>query len=228
MSSAVSPLKLLYFPLRARAEPIRMVARYVGIPIVDELISFKNWPTQKPLMPKGQLPVLVLEDGTLMPESVDICLYLARHPKATRVLNSNDAQTAILMAAQNRPLSLCNPILNWFAKEEAEPMLATYLDEARGLLGEYNEQLVNTKQKFLAGSGPGVGDLALYQCVSNIDILAPSALKFSMEWDAWKRSCANLPGVYDYLLSRPKTGTGEIGRPGSFAATSALDSKGST
>ena len=70
-------MKLVYFPLRARAEPLRMLFRYSKIPYTDEMVQWKDWPTLKPTLPNKMLPQLKLEDGTLLPETMDIALHVA-------------------------------------------------------------------------------------------------------------------------------------------------------
>ncbi len=59
---ANSPVKLWYFPVRGRAEPIRMLLKLCGVPFEDVKVDFEDWPTMKEETPFGQLPVL--EVGT--------------------------------------------------------------------------------------------------------------------------------------------------------------------
>ena len=77
------PLTLSYLPLRARAESLRMILRYCNIAFVDNVVSLEQWGPLKASgkLPPGntgnvQLPVLELEDGTFMPESLDIAKYI--------------------------------------------------------------------------------------------------------------------------------------------------------
>eukprot|EP00493_Phyllostaurus_siculus_P011586 UN11748 len=55
--------ELSYFSLRARADPIRMVAKYTGFEFEDRFVSFPEWGQLKKKMPTGQLPVLQKADG---------------------------------------------------------------------------------------------------------------------------------------------------------------------
>ncbi len=219
------PLALLYFPLRARAESIRMIARYREIDVVDEFISFDKWSDVKPTMPKGQVPVLRLEDGTLMPESVDIAAYLATLPTGTRQLVVDDTQRELYALSQSRPLGMVNPLLNWFTIEQASPRLADATADCLEVLRQCDARLVAGAGPFLTGSDrPGVGDLGIFHCVNVLEVLAPTALAdFSPAFSVWKNAVASLPGVREYLSERPKCGTGAIGRDGTFAATRQLD-----
>lgn len=55
--SMATTYELLYFPLRGRAEPIRLVFKAAGVAFTNTGVT--NWPELKPKTPLGQLPVLV-------------------------------------------------------------------------------------------------------------------------------------------------------------------------
>ena len=229
--AAATAGELLYFPLRARAESARLAAAFSGVHVSDTLITVgfegAQWPGElKEQMPKGQLPVLRLADGTLMPESVDITMYIATRPDipTERQLLVDATAQRFLELSQARPLSICTPLLNWFAAEEAEPQLTALRDAAAEHWGPVEEQLSTSGGPFLAGALPGVGDIGLLHCASNYALLLPGVFDaFSQAFGAWRAAVASLPGVREYLAERPKTGTGNIGRPGSIARTKALD-----
>ena len=76
-------LTLHYFPLRARAEPLKMILGHCKISYVDRQVPFAEWGAWKASgsVPPGktggvQLPVLELEDVTLLPESLDIAKHV--------------------------------------------------------------------------------------------------------------------------------------------------------
>lgn len=73
--------RLLYFDLRGRAEVVRLVLNYIGVPFEDAVVSRDTWPEIKRAMPLGQLPVL-WESGersdTRIPQTMAILRHLAR------------------------------------------------------------------------------------------------------------------------------------------------------
>ncbi|KAJ3281313.1 hypothetical protein HK104_000088 [Borealophlyctis nickersoniae] len=74
-------LKLTYFNIKARAEPIRLALTIAGIPFEDERIERDSWPALKPTTPFGQLPVLTIVDGgktTQLAQSDAILRYVGR------------------------------------------------------------------------------------------------------------------------------------------------------
>ncbi|MFH4978255.1 hypothetical protein AB6A40_004964, partial [Gnathostoma spinigerum] len=70
--------KLQYFPLRGRAESIRLLLTYLGQEFIDEKISFEEWPKVKPTTPFGFLPVLTVDGEYQIAQTLAILRYLAR------------------------------------------------------------------------------------------------------------------------------------------------------
>lgn len=68
-------LKLHYFSLAGRAEATRLVLTLGGVPFEDVHVS--DWPSLKPSMPFGQLPVLEV-DGKKLAQSGAIERYAAK------------------------------------------------------------------------------------------------------------------------------------------------------
>jgi glutathione S-transferase len=67
---------LYYFPTRGKAEAIRLLFHYKGIPFEDVRLSDQEWVSKKSSVPFGQLPVLV-EDGKQIAQSWAIMRHLA-------------------------------------------------------------------------------------------------------------------------------------------------------
>lgn len=71
-------MKLLYFDLRGRAEMIRLALHAGGISFEDVRFARAEWPEIKPTTPRGSTPVLTLDDGTQVTESVAILRYAGK------------------------------------------------------------------------------------------------------------------------------------------------------
>ena len=74
-------IKLIYFDLRARAEPARLLLAYAGQDYQDERIPWIStdeypWQQMKPSTPFGQLPLLVW-NGETISQSISIARFLA-------------------------------------------------------------------------------------------------------------------------------------------------------
>jgi hypothetical protein len=70
-------LKLVYFNIKARAEPTRLALHIAGIPFEDVRIEHDAWPAMKAAMPFGQIPVRRRSLGALC-VSVQCCALPAQ------------------------------------------------------------------------------------------------------------------------------------------------------
>ena len=77
--------RLTYFPLRGRAEAIRLVLEYVGATYEDKKVSFEEWGAIKPTLPFGQIPFYEDEDVKI-PQSMAIVRHLGRKYSLTLLL----------------------------------------------------------------------------------------------------------------------------------------------
>lgn len=73
----MSSLKLTYFDLAGRAEPIRLAFAIAGIDFEDERIPFAEFDALKPKLPLGALPVLAV-DGVVYAQSSAILRYAGK------------------------------------------------------------------------------------------------------------------------------------------------------
>lgn len=232
MSTPTTVGTLYYLPLRGRAECLRMMLAYAGLPYTNRVVSLDEWPALKPSMPPGLgaefpnrpkgnrgLPVLELPDGTRMPESVDIALHIARvaTDAGTPLLPSDpkEAEVAAKMyeASQSLPLAWPMACLVRFPVEKAEAIM-------RGeSMGEWMEgprsfdRLMPTLRAlvkelgdgpFFGGERPHYGDFGVWRVADNLTLLDPEAHKgLGRAWDAWVQRMSGLPGCSEYLANRP-------------------------
>ena len=72
-------MKLVYFNLYARGEPIRMLLWKAGVKYEDHRVSFEMWKAGdlKLSLPNKQMPVLVLDDGTTLSQAHAIMHFLS-------------------------------------------------------------------------------------------------------------------------------------------------------
>lgn len=230
------PLTLLYLPVRARAEALRMLLRHVNIQFVDRVVPFEEWTSLKSTMPAGrsgaqQLPVLQLPDGTLMPESADIAKYIAT--LAGPLTLSEDVDAAYRMwtlpdefdapgVSEAWPRhSLVNPCLNWFPQEEAELKLQALPMAAVAFLRSLLPMFTGSGGAFFGGVAPHYGEFNLFHYMDNLVTLDGGASLAALGKDGeplkkWFEAMQSLPGVASYLAERPQAGNGSVGRPGSI------------
>lgn len=228
---------LYYFRLRARAEPLRMMMRFAGIPFVDREVTLEDWPTLKEKIPPNasgrvQLPVLELDDGTLMPDSLDIAKWIAEQagppllPTSSAQPGNDAARLWELCDARDAPfccdgmpfVGIINPILNFFEVEEAKQRLPPLLAAIGGFLDYIGPILSSTQPPFFGGTAPHYADFLLWHYMNNLSTLdgGTTLVRLNSEHAVairdWYDAVARLPAISNYVAERPPAGSGMVGR----------------
>jgi prostaglandin-H2 D-isomerase / glutathione transferase len=70
-------IKLTYFDIEGRGEPVRLALVLAKVPFEDVRVQFDDWAALKPQTPTGQLPVLqVGEDGPMRTQSLAMLRWI--------------------------------------------------------------------------------------------------------------------------------------------------------
>ena len=112
-----------------------------------------------------------------------------------------------------------NPLLNYMPAERALPLVPRYLEGTKLWLEAVSKRIKSGPEgEFMGGRTPHHGDFATFAICDNICTLGGSeALSAaSPELPRWFASMRELPAVASHLESRPKAGTGAVGKPGSL------------
>jgi len=70
-------IKLTYFNFPGAAEKIRLAFWLGGITFEDERIEFADWPALKPTTPYGQVPIMTIDDGPYISQSMAMLRFAA-------------------------------------------------------------------------------------------------------------------------------------------------------
>lgn len=207
---------LFYFNFRARGEPLRMVAAYAGLNLDQEIFTMSEWGTYKRRMPKGQVPCLRLPDGTMMPEMNDIMKHLAQLPSpAGRQLVVDAKQASIVSAVNGALLDSVAHITNMYPSSSAVTQSTRVRAQATQFFGEFGAML--GEDPFFGGGTPGYGDIGLWMLAEDCNLMVPNLLDdLGDKLKQWYERVAALPGLAEYLASRPQVGSGVYGMPGSI------------
>lgn len=69
-------IKLTYFDIEGKAEPVRLALVLSGTEFEDERVQFSDWPAMKPTTPYGKLPVMTIDGGPAKTQSEAMLRYV--------------------------------------------------------------------------------------------------------------------------------------------------------
>lgn len=198
---------VVYFPIRGRAEPIRLLLASLGIPFEDRDIVRERWMETKAGLPLGQAPVLVetFEDGVqiMIPQSQAILRHLARvHRRYGRdesemlradVLAETVHDVRAILAPFAAPGTRGkDPVGLKQAIEEKLPVGLARLEKLHGLApGGLFVELV-----------PTWADCLAYDLLGTLDEIAPASLDPFPGLRAFVAAMSNHPSLSAYLAGR--------------------------
>lgn len=140
--------KLSYFDAPvSRGEECRLAFAVAGVDFEDHRIPFAEWPTVKPTTPFGVVPVLTLPDGTVIPDSNAILVYIGR----TTGLHPSDPVEAALHEALMAHVELVRAKVSPTLRMGDEQKKAAREELVKSFFPEWGAQT----EKFLAGHGEG-------------------------------------------------------------------------
>jgi len=202
-------LKLVYFQVRAKAEPAKMALAYGGIPWIDECVTSYygegGWPTHKLKTPWGSLPLLAV-DGVEIAQTPAIVKFVAALvDKNEPGFMPSDPMTvarcdAAFFAAEE--LGPVNPCVNVWRGDDFTQKVSTYMQTFPTKLGNLARYLGNGP--FFCGDKPTYGDFNVYHHLDNTRLLDPNALDAHANIVTFMAAVEQLPGVSDFLKARPK------------------------
>jgi len=221
---------LVYFGLRSRGEPPRLVAAYSGINDIDNVtITAEDWGAFKALADKPEaergdnkegiksLPYVIHPDGKKQAETLDVMQIFAK-AGGTMI---DDADTRALGDKANGIANFIDPYLNLDQATRDAFGITTPQDEAFAKAAEQFKEFATTlgDKAFFAGDKPGYGEAFVFHNIDNAKSIEKDG---KTKWaelvgDGWATlekyhaNFAGLPGVKEYLAGRGD----KCGMPGS-------------
>ncbi|KAJ3136963.1 hypothetical protein HK100_001242 [Physocladia obscura] len=165
-STSFPKLKLTYFNIKARAEPIRLALVINGIPFEDERLERPLWPALKPNTPFGQVPLLTVDNKIVIAQSTAILRYVGK--LGPHKLYPDDPLHAALVDQIISQVQDLEANLKPSAVEsDPEKKLKLRIELAEKtfppMLAALDGFIAKNGGKFATGDSVTVGDLFLYQ-----------------------------------------------------------------
>ena len=202
--------EIAYFPLRGRAEPIRLLLALAGQPFVDRRVAGPDWASLKPESPLGQMPILFeTQDGRTrqIPQSAAILRHLARRHG---LYGSTEAEALACDVLAETCLDLRSALspLQFGATAKDPELKARFGTETLPVhLGRLGRLLANGPGSgFFVGVAPTWADLVAFDSLEAVITLFPDGLAGQPELAAFVERLRALPALQPYLAERGTMG----------------------
>ncbi|KAL5235184.1 hypothetical protein ACI65C_002594 [Semiaphis heraclei] len=195
--------KLTYFNLPALAEPIRFLLSYSEIDFEEIRIEFEQWPSIKPTMPFGQVPILEI-DGKILNQSIAICRYLAKKAGLAgkdewesllidiTVDNINDLRQAIASQAFDKN------------DESKAKKYVTLINETIPLYMNKFEYTVGENDGYFVNGKLSWADILFVAIIDFFGYLAKvDLLESRPKLQALKKNVSEIPQIKSWIAKRP-------------------------
>jgi glutathione S-transferase len=210
--------KLYYLPLRARAEPIKMILHFGKVKFEDIDVTFADWPAMKSanaLCHFGALPSMITPSGAVIGQSGAIIRYAAKLASVSPA-DPEECAVADMLVELAQDMNGVNPVLNFFdpASDMFKAAKAAYFAALPARMEEVSKILGS--KDFFGGKKPHYGDFTLFHVLFNTLTVDPSALEKFPTISAWCSKMRELPGLKEYLATRAGPKTPGYGKPGTL------------
>jgi glutathione S-transferase len=199
--------RLIYFPLRARAEISRLIFAAAGVKYEDVHIDRAKWPQLKHTTPFGQLPVLEVNKNVRLCQSKTIARYLAGQFDLVGKTELDKARADMIVECID---DLHKPTMFiLFEKDEAKKAELTkaFTDEK---LASSLKMLENILKENNGGDSYFIGDSMTWADIAFIDFCSwlgalklPVPLNDSPQLKALKERVEKSPKISEWIAKRP-------------------------
>eukprot|EP01120_Amphizonella_sp_Union-15-10_P011585 TRINITY_DN4953_c0_g1_i2.p1 TRINITY_DN4953_c0_g1~~TRINITY_DN4953_c0_g1_i2.p1 ORF type:complete len:219 (+),score=37.88 TRINITY_DN4953_c0_g1_i2:64-720(+) len=193
--------KLTYFPIRGRAELLRLILEASGSNYEYEPLHPSDWGTFKPQTPFGQLPILSTPDIGTIPQSMAIARYLAKKFNFYPTDLKEQVRVEVALEAIR---DIADGILQIVADDDFQKLKVSHAKKVEAQL-QYLEKFLSensTASGYVVGDKPTLADLQAFNILDNfVKPLYPEILKGFPGVVALKAKIASIPNIQEYLKS---------------------------
>lgn len=198
----------LYNSVGPNPHVVRMFAAEKNVQLPSEEVDLMSGANRQPdylkINPAGQLPCLILDDGTLVAEITAICEYIDEIGDGPSLIGETAAERAVTrMWTRRVDLNICEPLANGFRFSEGLPLfkdrMITIPEAAEGLKQIAREKLawldglMDDGRTFIAGDKITLADVLLYCMLTFGNTVG----------QPFDQSLANIKPWFDRMAERP-------------------------
>ncbi|XP_060876813.1 glutathione S-transferase-like [Metopolophium dirhodum] len=195
--------KLTYFNFPALAEPIRFLLSYLEIDFEDVRFEREQWPSIKPTMPFGKVPILEI-DGKVLNQSVAISRYLS---KKAGLAGSDEWESLLIDIAVDNVNDLRQaialPVFDPNEESKAEKYV-TLINETIPLYMNKFENTVGENDGYFVNGKLSLADIHFVAILDFLSFLAKvDLLEGRPNLQAHKKKIFDIPQIKSWIAKRP-------------------------
>jgi len=204
--------KLTYFDIMGLAEPIRLMFAQAGVEYENVMIPDEDddptWEKLKPNTPHGQLPILEVDGGKVLAQSLTISNYLAKKLGFNGKDEWESAKAEELVQAMN---DVRQEVRTWRKeqdeKKKAEIAKKLEHDVIIPYCDRHEKLLEKNGSGYFVGSNITQADFHIFHTMQwwQNNHLFADAFKSHPKIAAFVEKFGNLPNIKKWIETRPKT-----------------------
>lgn len=200
-------IKLIYFKMRALAEAPQMLMRCYEIDY-EYVMSWDHfddhWSNVKPYTPFRQLPMLELDDGTQIGQSIAILNYIESIAGIEITDSAKAAEASSILQSAQELFAPLNPTVNFAIGDDFETKRLAMKSDLESRFSDLERYLNKYEGKYFIDDTPRAAEFALFHHLDLSKKLDPDMLSNFTRLSQFIEDVDGIKAVAEYMQTRPE------------------------
>ena len=200
-------LKLIYFKMRALAEAPQMLMRCYNVDY-EYVMSWDHfdddWSNVKPHIPFKQLPILELDDGTQIGQSIAILNYIESVAGIEIADPVKSAEASSILQSAQELFAPLNPAVNFAVGDDFESKRLAMGPDLESRFSDLERYLNKYEGKYFIDDTPRAAEFALFHHLDLSKKLDPDLLPNFPRLLQFITDVESIAAILEYLQTRPE------------------------
>ena len=200
-------LKLIYFKMRALAEAPQMLMRCYNVDY-QYIMSWDHfddhWSNVKPRIPFKQLPILELDDGTQIGQSIAILNYIESIAGIEIADPVKSAEASSILQSAQELFAPLNPTVNFAVGDDFESKRLAMRPDLESRFSDLERYLNKYEGKYFIDDTPRAAEFALFHHLDLSKKLDPDLLPNFPRLLQFIADVEGITAILEYLQTRPE------------------------
>lgn len=200
-------LKLIYFKMRALAEAPQMLMHCYQVDY-QYIMSWDHfddhWSNVKPRIPFKQLPILELDDGTQIGQSIAILNYIESIAGIEIADPVKSAEASSILQSAQELFAPLNPTVNFAVGDDFESKRLAMRPDLESRFSDLERYLNKYEGKYFIDDTPRAAEFALFHHLDLSKKLDPDLLPNFPRLLQFIADVEGITAVLEYLQTRPE------------------------